>query len=107
MKFAVRESFVEILCVDGRDDRVSGSGNDQPRRLDVRQDISEYFELRRVGLHITDRLCESIALVRSEVVLASGVAEHMALERLDRALNDRASTEPSIRFEIERKHPLA
>jgi len=50
MKLAVRQSFVEILGVDGRDDHVSAAGNDLHRRLYVRQDTSEYFKLRRVGL---------------------------------------------------------
>jgi hypothetical protein len=61
---------------------------------------SRYFKLRRVGPDVTDRLCESIAFVRSQVVLASGVAERIALERVDRALDDRTSTEPSVRFKV-------
>jgi hypothetical protein len=96
----VRQSFVEILGVDGWDDRVSAARKDLHGRLYVRQDISEYFKLRRVGLDVTDRLCESIAFVRSQVVLASGVAERIALERVDRALDDRTSTEPSVRFKL-------
>src|SRR5687768_13966680 len=75
VKFAVRQSFVEILGIDGRDDQVSAASNDLHRCLYLRQDISEYFKLRRVGLHVTDRLSESIAFVRSQTVLASGVAE--------------------------------
>ena len=98
---------MEILGVDGWDDRVSAASNDLPGRLYVRQDISEYFKLRRVALDVTDRLCESIAFVRSQVVLASGVAERIALERVDRALDDRTSTEPSVRFKFRRKHPFA
>ena len=71
----------------------------------MRQYILERYELRRVGLDVANRLCESMALVRSEVVLASGVAEDVALERLGCALDDLASTDLSVRFEVRRKHP--
>ena len=46
---------------------------------------------------VTD--CVSIRFVESDpVVLASGVAERIALERADRALDDRTSTEPSVQL---------
>ena len=36
----------------------------------------------------------------------SQVADDIALKRLDHALDNLAPTEPSIRFEIGRKHPV-
>ena len=107
MKIAARQLCVQILGVDRRDNRISTAGNDPHGRLNVRQYISERFKLRGVRLHVADRLGESSSLVRSQVVLASGVAEYVALERLDHALENRASTDPSIRLEVGRKHPFA
>src|SRR5262249_3556100 len=51
--------------------------------------------------------CESIAFERGQVILASRIADDVALERLDHAIDDRASPESSIWLEIRRKHPFA
>src|SRR5262249_13918524 len=107
VKFAVRQAFVEVLGVDRRDDRVSEAGDDLHGRLDLGQDITECFELDGIRLHVAHRFCESIAFERGQVILASRIAEDVALERLDHAIDDRASPESSIWLEIRRKHPFA
>src|SRR5215471_8477302 len=107
MKFAVRQSFVEILSIDRRNNRVSAAGNDLHRRLYARQNISEYFKLGRVRLNVAHRFRESIAFERGQIVLACRVTEHIAFDLMNHLLDDRASTEPSIWFEVGREHPFA
>src|SRR5262249_24275107 len=76
------------------------------RCLNVWQEDSQRLEFRRVRLHVTHRLRESIAFERGQVVLASGVARHIALEGLDHALDDRSPSDPPIRFAVRCKHPF-
>ena len=100
------QPFVEIFRVDEWHDRISAAREDLYRCLYARQDVSQCFELRRVRLDVAHRFSESIAFERGQVVLASGIANHIPLERLDNALDNRTSTESSIRFEVGRKHPF-
>src|SRR5262249_32726185 len=106
MKFAERQAFVEIFGVNGWYHDVSAAGNDLHGRLYFWQGISQDFKLRRVSLHVANRLGESISIVRSEIVFSSRVAQHITFERLHRALDDRAATDPSIRLEVRRKDPF-
>jgi hypothetical protein len=63
MKFAVRQTFVEIFGVDGRHHHISAAGNDLHGRLYLRPEISEHYKVHTVSLHVRDRLRESIAFV--------------------------------------------
>src|SRR5262249_40826889 len=100
MKFAVLQPLMEIFGVDGRDDRVPATRDDLHGRQDVWENISKEFELRRVGLRVGNRFRESMAFVRCQVVLAGGLAGCIALQRLNRPLDDRTSTNASIRFQV-------
>src|SRR5262249_28027393 len=100
MKFAVRQTFVKIFGINGRDGSVSSAVDNQYRRLYLRQNLTECFKLRWIGPHITHRFCESIALVRCEVVGSSGIADNIPLKRLNYVLDNLTSVNLSVRLEI-------
>ncbi len=107
VKLAVRQPFVEVFRVDEWYNWVSAARDNLHGCLYVRQQGLQCFKLRRVRLHVADRVCESIALVRSEVVLASGIGDLVALERPERTHDARASTDPPIRLEVLCEYPFA
>jgi hypothetical protein len=98
--FAVRQSFVKILGVDGRG-RPCLCG--PQRSAQASRCASGHLGVLQAP---SGRTAPKGPILRIDCprtkpgVLASGVAEHIALERLHRALDELLSFEPSIRFQV-------
>src|SRR5262249_34881520 len=93
---AVWQAVAEILRVDERHNCICATCDDLHGSLYLRQEVPQRFKLCWIRLHVAYRFRESIALERGQVVLASSVADHVALERLDHAIDDHTSPKSSI-----------
>jgi hypothetical protein len=80
VELAVGQPLVEELAVGRWHHRVSLSGDDLHRRLDLRQQIAQDRKVGGVGADVAHRLDEAVAVVGGQVVLPDVVGERVSLD---------------------------
>jgi hypothetical protein len=79
---ATRDARGQEFGVDERNDPVAHTGEDQDRRPEFGQQLRQRRQLVRVATGVARRLKEAVARVGLELVLADGVREFVAGDRV-------------------------